>query len=276
MVALILLVVKSDAARGGIVKVSAIAIAAASVFLAVLYFMNGSQTFVFEGEMISYAMMAIEVVLCVIIIALSIKYKHYWAGVLAIIQTPLMIWFEMSHGHGLEVGYNLYVDGLSVIMILIIGIIGTLIAVYALGYMKDYQHHNEDQKDRRPFFFFIVFAFLAAMIGLVTSNNLVWMYFCWEVTSLCSFFLIGYSKTQEAINNSFRALLMNLAGGLAFCLAILFLGVNCGTIELSGLLEMGLAGSLGIYVVVPVGLLAFAGISKAAQMPFNSWLLGAM
>lgn len=276
VVALVLLVVKSDGARGGIVKVSSLLIALASVVLAVLYFMNGSQTFAFDGEMISYALMAIEVFLLCVILAYCIKYKRFWVAVLAIIQTPLIIWFELSHGHGIEVQYNLYVDGLSVIMALIIGIIGTLIAVYALGYMKDYQHHNEDQKDRRPFFFFIVFAFLAAMFGLVTSNNLTWMYFCWEVTSLCSFFLIGYSKTDEAINNSFRALIMNLGGGLAFCLAIVFLGITCDTIELSGLLEMGLSGGLGLYVVVPVGLLAFAGITKAAQMPFNSWLLGAM
>lgn len=276
VVALILLVVKSDGARNGIVKVASIAIAAASVFLAVLYFMNGSQTFAFDGTKISYAMMAIEVFLCVVIIAFSIKYKFYWAGVLAIIQTPIMIWFEMTHGHGIDISYNLYVDGLSVIMAVIIGIIGTLIAVYALGYMKDYQQHNEDQKDRRPWFFFVVFIFLAAMFGLVTSNNLIWMYFFWEITSLSSFFLIGYSKTQEAIRNSFRALIMNLGGGLAFCLAIVFLGVTCYTVEFSGLLAQGLAGSLGIYIIVPVGLLAFAGITKAAQMPFNSWLLGAM
>ena len=276
VVALILLVVKSDAARGGIVKLSALLIALGSVLLAALYFMYGSQTFTFDGEMISYAMMAVEVFLLCVILAYCIKYKRFWIAVLAIIQTPLILWFELSHGHGIDISYDLYVDGLSVIMALIIGIIGTLIAVYALGYMKDYQHHNEDQKDRRPFFFFIVFAFLAAMFGLVTSNNLTWMYFFWEVTSLCSFFLIGYSKTEEAMNNSFRALIMNLAGGLGFCLAIVFLGITCETIELSGLLELGLAGNLGIYVVVPVGLLAFAGITKAAQMPFNSWLLGAM
>lgn len=276
VIALILLVVKSDGARNGLVKVSALLIALGSVVLAVQYFLNGGQTFAFNGEMVGYVMMAIEVILCLVIIGFSFKYKKYWPAVLAIIQTPIMVWFELSHGHGIEISYNLYVDGLSVIMALIIGIIGSLIAVYALGYMKDYQHHNPDMKDRRPWFFFVVFAFLGAMIGLVTSNNLIWMYFFWEITSLCSFFLIGYSKTDEAINNSFRALLMNLGGGLGFCLAIVFLGVFCNTVELSQLLELGLAGSLGYALVIPVGLLAFAGITKAAQMPFNSWLLGAM
>lgn len=277
VIALILLAVKNDAARGGIVKVSAALIALGSILLAVVFFMNGGGTnLVFDGEVISYAMMIIEVFLALVIIFLGIKYRHYWASVLAAIQTPLMIWFEFSKGHGIEVSYNLYVDGLSVIMALIIGIIGSLITVYALGYMKDYQHHNADKPDRRPFFFFIMFVFLAAMFGIVTSNNLIWMYFFWEITSLTSFFLIGYSKTEEAIKNSFRALIMNLAGGLGFVFAILFLGNFCETIELSTLISSGAQGTWGYVLTIPVALLAFAGITKAAQMPFSSWLLGAM
>lgn len=277
VIALILLAVKNDAARGGIVKVSACLIALGSIALAVVYFMNGAGTTIaFESEAVSYAMMVIEILLALIIIVLGVKYRHYWASVLAAIQTPLMIWFELTKGHSIEVSYNLYVDGLSVIMALIIGIIGSLITVYALGYMKDYQHHNADKPDRRPFFFFIMFVFLAAMFGIVTANNLVWMYFFWEITSLCSFFLIGYSKTEEAIKNSFRALIMNLGGGLGFVFAILFLGNFCETVELSGLLSGGAAGTWGYYLTIPVALLAFAGLTKAAQMPFSSWLLGAM
>jgi len=107
----------------------------------------------------------------------------------------------------------------------------------------------------------------------VISNNLVWLYFFWEITTLCSFFLIGYTKTKEAIDNSFRALIYNLMGGLAFVIAIIVLGTYYGTLELSTML---LFGTMGYSVVLPAALLAFAGITKAAQMPFSSWLLGAM
>ena len=119
------------------------------------------------------------------------------------------------------------------------------------------------------------------MFGLVTSNNLIWMYFFWEITSLCSFFLIGFTKTKEAIINSFRALIMNLLGGLGFCLAIIILGYgwdeSIRTLQLSDVILYGESG-YGVIpaLMIPVGLLAFAGITKAAQMPFNSWLLGAM
>jgi ech hydrogenase subunit A len=140
--------------------------------------------------------------------------------------------------------------------------------------MKDFQHHAHGEADRRPWFFFLLFLFLAAMYGIVFSNDLIWLFFFWEITTLCSFFLIGFTKTPEAIRNSFRALIMNLLGGLGFVLAIVYTGMNLQTLELSALLEIGAYG-VG-YVAIPTVLLVFAGITKAAQMPFNSWLLGAM
>ena len=207
VVAFVLLVVKADAARGAIVKFAAIVIAAASIYLAVQYFRTGDQYFDFHNEAVNYIMMVIEALLAIYIIITGIRHKKYLASVFAIIQTPLLIWFELTKGHHIEVVSNMYIDRLSVIMVLIIGIIGTLICVYALGYMKDFQHHHAGEKDRRPWFFFVMFLFLAAMFGLVTSNNLIWMYFFWEITSLSSFFLIGYTKTKEATNNAFRALM---------------------------------------------------------------------
>lgn len=273
VVALALLVLKTDAARDIVVKIAAIVIAAASVYLTVKYFSSGGEYFDFESETINYLMMGIEICLAILIFYLGIKYKKYLASVLVAIQAPIMVWFELSIGHGINVANNLYVDRLSIIMVLIIGIIGTLITWYALGYMKDFQHHHHGEKDRRPWFFFLMFLFLSAMFGIVVSNNLVWLYFFWEITTLCSFFLIGYTKTQEAINNSFRALVMNLLGGLGFVLAIVILGKFYGILELNQMLAMGM---MGISVVLPTALLAFAGITKAAQMPFNSWLLGAM
>lgn len=280
IVAIALLILKADAARDIIVKVAAIVIAAASIYLVVQNFGNGGDYFkVPHAETVGYVMMAIEILLAIVIIVLGIKSKRYLAPVFAVIQTPLMIWFELTKGHHIEVNYNMYVDRLSMIMVLIIGIVGSLIAVYAIGYMKDFQAHHKSAKDRRPWFFFLMFLFLSAMFGLVMSNNLIWLYFFWEITSLCSFFLIGYNglfhKDDEdkiATRNAFRALVMNLAGGLGFVIAIILIG-SYGTLELSTMITMG---AMGYSVVAPAIFLAFAGITKAAQMPFNSWLLGAM
>ncbi|MEG1929693.1 MAG: proton-conducting transporter membrane subunit [Anaerovorax sp.] len=272
VIALALLVLKTDAARDILVKIAAAVIAVGSIYLAVKYFKSGGEYFAFANEAINYIMMVIEIALAIMIFCLGIKYKKYLASLLAAIQTPILVWFELNVGHGIHVTNNLYVDRLSIVMVLIIGIIGSIITVYALGYMKDFQHHHEGP-DRRPWFFFLMFIFLSAMFGIVLSNNLVWLYFFWEITTLCSFFLIGYTKTTEAINNSFRALIMNLLGGLAFVIAIVVLGIFYQTLELSQVLMMGL---YNIDLTLPVALLAFAGITKAAQFPFSSWLLGAM
>ncbi|MDY3954270.1 MAG: proton-conducting transporter membrane subunit, partial [Anaerovoracaceae bacterium] len=273
LVALILLVAKQDGIRDIIVKVAALVIAAASIVLSVTYFKSGGETFAVHNELISHAMLVIEVFIGVVIFYLGIKYKKYLASLLALIQTPLMVWFELAVGKNIEVINNMYIDRLSIIMILIIGIIGTLICVYALGYMKDFHHHNHDMKDRRPWFFFLMFLFLGAMFGLVTSNNMMWLFFFWEITTLCSFFLIGYTKTPEAIRNSFRALILNLTGGLGFALAIVSAGVYYGVLDLDVIIS---AGAMGYNVSLVVTLLVFAGLTKAAQMPFSSWLLGAM
>ena len=274
IIALILLVSKEDKVRDIVVKIAAFVIAATAIVVAVQYFKSGGTTFAFHNEIVNYVMMGIEALLALYIVIIGIKHKKYLASLFAIIQTPLLIWFELTKAHGIEVQNNMYVDRLSIIMILIIGIIGSLITVYALGYMKDFQHHHSDEKDRRPWFFFVMFIFLGAMIGLVTSNNMIWMYFFWEITSLSSFWLIGFTKTKEATNNAFRALIMNLLGGLGFAVGIVILGTVFGTIELNTMIMIG--SVYGDLIAIPAAFFAFAGITKAAQMPFNSWLLGAM
>ena len=272
-VALVLLLLKDDKARGYIVYVSAAIIAAGAIFLATTCLAQDTIVFEASNHFVNYAMIGIEVVLAALIICLGIKNKKYIVSVLAIIQTPLLVWFEFGPGHHIHVEHNFLIDKLAVIMVLIIGIIGSLICVYAIGYMRDFQHHHHGEPDRRPFFFFLLFVFLAAMFGIVLSNNLLWLYFFWEITTLCSFLLIGFTRTPEATNNSFRALAMNLAGGLAFVIAIIILGIGFHTLELSTMLMYDV---MGMSTVIPAAFLAFAGITKAAQMPFNSWLLGAM
>ena len=103
VVAFVLLVVKADAARGAIVKIAAIVIAAASIYLAVQYFRSGDQYFDFHNEYVNYVMMVIEALLAIYIIITGIRHKKYLASVFAIIQTPLLIWFELTKGHHIEV-----------------------------------------------------------------------------------------------------------------------------------------------------------------------------
>jgi len=305
IVAVVLLAVKSNKVRDPIVIGAGIFIAAFSIYFALEQFGVGSfkpwrhgGTVDFFGlqadsgllaEGMTNTMLVIEAALGILIIVLSVKYRKILPIVLTAIQTPLIIWFELTRGHEIEVESYINVDNFSLIMVLIIGVIGSMICIYSIGYMKDFAKHHQEGKDRRPFFFFMMFIFLAAMFGIVICNNMVWMFFFWEITTLSSFLLIGYTKTPEAIKNSFHALTINLLGGVAFVCAIIVMGFyfGNGTVELSTMLDYGVAYRVEMtmqgaanttepVVGVVAILLIFAGITKAAQMPFNSWLLGAM
>jgi ech hydrogenase subunit A len=274
IIALILLFTPGTVLRHWIVKISALVLGVASLYTLAAYYDKGAVFFAVPLEPVSQIMFLIELGLALFIIYMGAKYRNYLAILLILIQSALMVYFEMHYVHDLQAVNNLFIDQFSIIMALIIGIIGSLISVYALRYMDNYQLHHPEVRDRRKFFFFVVFVFLAAMFGLVFSNNLLWMFFFWEITTLASFLLIGYSESEEANKNAFLALNMNLLGGIAFVGAFLYLGSIAG---MGGVLEINqLIASGQAIALIPAVLISFAGITKAALMPFSSWLVGAM
>jgi NADH:ubiquinone oxidoreductase subunit 5 (chain L)/Multisubunit Na+/H+ antiporter, MnhA subunit len=251
----------------------------ALIVAAVLYFVTqtllsgASVTYLNETKSIDLVMLLAEFGMMGLVVYYGAKYKKYYVALLSVVQTGLIAWMDLS-GAGEMEGAHIAADKLTVVMALIIGIVGCLICIYAVGYMKDYHAHHTDCKDRRAFFFAMLFVFLGAMFGLVLSANITWIYFFWEITSLCSFLLIGYNQSEEAINNSFKALWMNLLGGLGFALAIVYCDLVLKVSELDKLVAIGV--QTPAITILPVILLAFAGLTKSAQLPFSGWLLGAM
>lgn len=271
--ALLLLCIKNNQARIVVVGISAVAIGLASIVLAITYF-GKSGFFEFSTPIVDYVCTGITILIAVVILAYGIRYKNVLAIVLALIQAAATLAFEFGFAHGLMVSDGLYLDPLTLIMTLIIGIIGSGICVYALGYMEDFQAEHKDQKDRRPVFFALMFVFLSAMFAVVFSNNMIWLFTAWEITTVCSFLLIAYTKTEEAVKNAFRQIIMNLLGGIAFVGALFFIVMSFATINFTEFITYAVADPAK--AALPVALLAFAGLTKAAQMPFHTWLLGAM
>lgn len=274
IVALCLLVARKNAVRDMVVKVSAILIGAATLYLLFAYISQGTVFFQVPFELISQLMFFAEIGLAIGILYLGVKYRKMLPVLLILVQTILLVWFEFSYTRSMHPENNLFIDQFSLIMAMIIGIIGTLISVYALRYMETYHQHHPEIRDRRGWFFFLVFLFLSAMFGIVFSNNLLWVFFFWEITTICSFLLIGYARTPEAGNNAFLALNMNLIGGIAFACSLLYvayLDPSGGLLEIDTLIQSGQAIALA-----PAVLICFAGMTKAALMPFSSWLVGAM
>lgn len=270
--AILVAVVRNNTARDMIVRICAVVTAGLTLAVVFLYFNHGISFQYEQKEMIDYIITLTEVAVAIFIIIVGIKNRKFLAVLFSAIQTPLILWFEFNGKKSIEIQTGIVFDKLTAIMVLVIGIVGSLICIYAIGYMKWYHFHHEDYPVRKNFFLSILFIFLSAMFGLVLSNDLTWLYFCWEITTLCSFLLIGYTKTKEARTNSFRALIYNLGGGLCFALAIVYIGLNFETLELSTLIKMHPEAN----VLIPVFLLSVAALTKSAQLPFSSWLLGAM
>jgi ech hydrogenase subunit A len=173
----------------------------------------------------------------------------------------------------------LYIDHLSLVMLLVVSIIGSLICVYATRYMKDHEEHRmrlgELKQTAQPRFFFFALIFLGAMNALVMANNLRWLAFFWEVTTLCCWSLIRHDETPEAKTNAFRALWMCLIGSVGITLAIIFSWKS--PLDTISLIEIINKGALAYpALILPLALFFLAGFTKAAQIPFQGWLLGAM
>jgi len=232
---------------------------------------QGSSYFPLESGFISIAMLVLEVLIAGYIIYLSVRAKRYLPIMLVVVQLVIMIGFEFSYGHSVQVEHSLFMDKFSIIMALIVGIIGSAICLYGFGYMPEYHEHHPEVKDRRNYFAFLMYLFLSAMFGIIFSNNLMWLFFFWEVTTLCSFLLIGYRDDKASRDSAFRALNMNLIGGLGFAVGIVYLFISTSTMELDKLLLLDKGA-----VLLPAVCFAFAGLAKSAQFPFSSWLTGAM
>ena len=267
-----LLAIRSDRLRRCLVIAVAAFLAAGSIALVIKLIPNDLTALKFDPEVVGHVMEGLEVAMAGFVIYVGFRHRRPLIAALMLGQFALMVWFGLRHGEGLHVEHPLLVDKFSIIMALIIGITGGLICLYALGYMREFhEDYHPEIHDRRPLFFSLLFLFLGAMFGVVFSNNLIWLYFFWEVTTLCSFLLIGYKQNDESIANSLRALTYNLIGGLGFAIAIVWFFERSGSIELTTLMRAAPAVAL-----VPAALLAFAGITKSAQFPFTGWLLGAM
>ena len=264
---------KASGLRSAIIMIGGFAIMAIAIQAAVAVLISGDTSqFVYavETPLQDTLIMCGEVFLMCVVCFLSIKYKKYYAMLISLIGTLPVLYMDLT-GLAVEGNTHLRVDTFAAVMYLIVGIVGILICIYAAGYMKDYHHHHTDVQNRSNYFLALMFVFIGAMFGLISSDNLGWIYFFWEVTSVCSFLMIGYTRTQEAVNNSFRALWMNLLGGCGFAAGLLICNIGLGISNLSQLTSGTVAGA-----IVPVTLFAFAALTKSAQFPFSKWLLGAM
>jgi multicomponent Na+:H+ antiporter subunit A len=170
---------------------------------------------------------------------------------------------------GLDVSLDFALDGLSGLFALLISGIGTLIVIYAGGYLKGHPQLGR--------FLLFLMLFMGAMLGLVLADNVVTLFVFWELTSLASYLLIGFeSERAPARRAALQALLVTGLGGLALLAGLLLLADVGGAWRLSELNLAGAAVQADPFYLPILLLVLFGAFTKSAQWPFHSWLPGAM
>ena len=167
----------------------------------------------------------------------------------------------------LDLSIDLRLDGFSLLFVLLVAGIGTLVQLYAgryFGAEREGLHRLAG----------LLLVFTAAMLGLVSAASLLTLFVAWELTSITSYLLIGWTDGDpKARASALQALLTTGLGGLAMLGGFVLIGQAAGTYDLAALAAHPPTGT-----VVEVGLLLVlvGAFTKSAQFPFSAWLPGAM
>jgi len=180
----------------------------------------------------------------------------------------LWTWLEVA---GLKPEIAFYLDPLALIMVAVVTVVGFLIHLYALEYMRGDEGYSR--------FFAYMNLFIASMLILVLADNLLLLYLGWEGVGLCSYLLIGFWYRDPANGYAARkAFIVTRVGDVALIIGIFFLYTHLGNIQIQELLRLAVqewpAGSS--MATVAALLLLGGAVGKSAQLPLQTWLPDAM
>nr|WP_298100050.1 putative monovalent cation/H+ antiporter subunit A [uncultured Shinella sp.] len=168
-----------------------------------------------------------------------------------------------------NVSFSWLIDGLSLAFLLLISGIGTLIVLYAGGYLKGHVHQGR--------FLSFILMFMGSMLGLVASDSFLMLFVFWELTSITSFLLIGFDHTREASRRAaLQALIVTGGGGLFLLAGLLLLWDVTDVTQFSLLMSFGPELRTSPYYLAILFLMLGGAFTKSAQFPFHFWLPNAM
>lgn len=191
------------------------------------------------------------------------------ASYIPALQSTDAVHFSLNWLPSAGINFDFRLDALSLMFALLISGIGTLIFIYAYYYLSP--------KNSIAKLYSLLMLFMAAMLGISLSNNLIILLVFWELTSISSFLLVGYWQRYEAAQRGSRiALTITGLGGLCMLGGFILLGQVAGTYQIDELfLKAELIQSSPYFV--PILLLILMGaFTKSAQFPFHFWLPNAM
>jgi len=179
----------------------------------------------------------------------------------------LHLWTWMSSGE-FHPEIALYLDPVSLLMLLVVTFVGFLIHLYSVEYMR-----NDEGYAR---FFAYMNLFVASMITLVLANNLLLLYLGWEGVGLCSFLLIGFwYREPQNVRAAGKAFIVTRFGDTAFALGLFLLFTRLDIQEVMHRAAVQWSPGSGI-AVEAAALLLGGAVGKSAQLPLQTWLPDAM
>jgi multicomponent Na+:H+ antiporter subunit A len=223
-------------------------------------------------------------IISLLIIPFGRLLKTKWSILLTLLPALLFLYFisyipAISTGSSflqhtnwvtsLGVDFDFRLDGLSLLFALLITGIGTAIFFYARTYLKGHVFFDR--------FFGYLCLFMSAMLGVVLSDNILLLFVFWELTSISSFFLIGFNNDNaESRKSALTALSITGLGGFFLLAGLVLLGNIAGTYTISELIAS--RESILNHNLYPLilGFLFLGAFTKSAQFPFHFWLPGAM
>ena len=169
----------------------------------------------------------------------------------------------------LHINFDLYLDGLSLLFVLLISGIGSLVVLYSIFYL--------DRSERLGQFYVYLLMFMSAMLGIVLSNNVFILYTFWELTSISSFLLIGYWHFKERSRyGALKSMLITIFGGLSMFGGFILLSVITETTNIQTMIDRADLILNSEYLPLALGFILLGAFTKSAQFPFHIWLPDAM
>src|SRR5580700_9147021 len=180
----------------------------------------------------------------------------------------LWTWINVA---GFEPQIGLYLDALSLVMVLVVTFVGFLIHVYSTEFMIEDEGYSR--------FFAYMNLFVASMLTLLLANNLLLLYLGWEGVGLCSYLLIGFWYCDPTNGRAARkAFIVTRIGDSAMMLGLFLLFTQLGTLSIQELMQRASQQwQVGSTYAVAAALLLLGGaVGKSAQLPLQVWLPDAM
>jgi len=180
------------------------------------------------------------------------------------------LWTWIGIG-GFRPSITFYLDALSLVMTMVITVVGFLIHLYSVEFMKEEEGYSR--------FFAYMNLFVSSMLILVLADNLLLLYLGWEGVGLCSYLLIGFWYKETANGRAaMKAFIVTRVGDTAMAIGLFLLFYNLGTLNIQEVLEKSrLVWPAGSALAVAAAALLLGGaLGKSAQLPLQTWLPDAM